>query len=131
MDDLFNHVARRRRANQQGFTLIELLVVIAVLAILAAIVLFNVIGVTNRGASSSCKTDTESVQTAVDGYYGDNNYTYPSADGKSTVSEAVDLSKLVPTYLHTNPANGESFKFTDTSGTVQGSYTLNGVTTTC
>ena len=121
MDDLFNRVARRPRRGQRGFTLIELLVVIAVLAILAAIVIFNVLGVTNRGQSSSCATDTKSVQTASDAYYNDNTK-YPSADAKSTPAEAVDTALLVPYYLHNQPGNGEAFKYTDTQGTVSGTY---------
>ena len=70
MDNLYNTVSRRRRG-QAGFTLIELLVVIAVLAILAAIVLFNVVGVTNRGKSSACATDVKTFQSAVDAAIGD------------------------------------------------------------
>ena len=70
MDHLYNKVARRRHG-EAGFTLIELLVVIAVLAILAAIVLFNVVGVTNRGKSSACATDVKTFQSAVDAAIGD------------------------------------------------------------
>ncbi len=66
MDNLYNRAARRRRRGQQGFTLIELLVVIAVLAILAGIVIFNVVGVANKGSIASACTDQKSVQTAVD-----------------------------------------------------------------
>jgi prepilin-type N-terminal cleavage/methylation domain-containing protein len=133
MDDLYNRVARRRHSGQGGFTLIELLVVIAVLAVLAGIVIFNVTGVANRGALSACQTDTKSVQTASDAFYADNTQTYASADKLSTIGEAVDVSgKLVPTYLHTAPVNGEAFSFTDISGTVVGTYTANGVPgTTC
>ena len=101
MDDLFNTVARRRRRGQGGFTLIELLVVIAVLAILAAIVIFNVLGVVNRGSSSACATDSKSAQTAVDAYYNDNNKTYPT-------SWTGNTPPLVPTYLHTAPTAAET-----------------------
>src|SRR5215469_18388390 len=71
MDDLFNRVARRRRSGQRGFTLIELLVVIAVLAVLAAIVIFNVVGVANKGENASACTDSKSVQTAIDAALND------------------------------------------------------------
>jgi prepilin-type N-terminal cleavage/methylation domain-containing protein len=63
---LNNFVLRQRRRGEKGFTLIELLVVIAVLGILAAIVLFNVVGVTNRGKGSACNTDVRTIQAAVD-----------------------------------------------------------------
>ena len=71
MDDLYNRVSRRRRSGQKGFTLIELLVVIALLAVLAAIVIFNVTGVVNNGKTAACQTDEGTVQTASDTYYAD------------------------------------------------------------
>ncbi len=61
----------RRKRGQRGFTLIELLVVIAVLGVLAAIVIFNVTGVKNKGSNASCATDTASMQTAVDAALND------------------------------------------------------------
>lgn len=82
MDNLYNTVSRRRHG-QAGFTLIELLVVIAVLAILAAIVLFNVVGVTNRGKSSACATDVKTFQSAVDAAIGD------ALSGGSTATAAA------------------------------------------
>ena len=78
MDDLYNRVSRRRRSGQKGFTLIELLVVIALLAVLAAIVIFNVTGVVNNGKTAACQTDEGTVQTASDTYYADYGV-YPTA----------------------------------------------------
>jgi prepilin-type N-terminal cleavage/methylation domain-containing protein len=92
MDDVYNRVARRRRRGQGGFTLIELLVVIAVLAVLAAIVIFNVTGVNKAGAQAACNTDVQTVQTAVDTFYNNNNNTYPTTVGQ-----------LVPAIIHTAP----------------------------
>jgi general secretion pathway protein G len=83
MDNVYNRVARRRRKGEGGFTLIELLVVIAVLTVLAAIILFNVVGVANRGKTSACQTDVKSIQTASDAYYGDNS-AYSTSDGTTT-----------------------------------------------
>jgi general secretion pathway protein G len=132
MDSVYNRASRRRRRGQEGFTLIELLVVIAVLAVLAGIVIFNVSGVANRGASSSCATDVKSVQTASDSYYNDNAQTYPTGGSATVVNAVLDPSvKLVPTYLHTAPGNGETFHYTDTSGTVAGTYLLAGTATAC
>jgi general secretion pathway protein G len=117
MDNMYNVVARRRRRGEGGFTLIELLVVIAVLAILAAIVIFNIVGVANKGKTSACNTDTQSVQTASDAYQNDKN-AYPSAGGTS--SGAVDMTLLVPTYIHTAPAAADGgFTYTDGSGTIK------------
>jgi prepilin-type N-terminal cleavage/methylation domain-containing protein len=132
MDSVYSRVARRRRRGQGGFTLIELLVVIAVLAVLAGIVIFNVAGVANRGASSSCATDVKSVQTASDAYYNDHAQTYPTGGSTTSANLPLDPSLLlVPTYLHTTPGNGEKFHYTDASGTVAGQYVVAGALTAC
>ncbi|MDQ1392962.1 MAG: hypothetical protein QOF30_1939 [Acidimicrobiaceae bacterium] len=55
---------RVRRGDENGFTLIELLVVIAILGILAAIVVFSVAGIQDKGQLSACKIDTQTIQTA-------------------------------------------------------------------
>ena len=102
MEEVFNRVARRRRSGQQGFTLIELLVVIAILAILAAVVIFNIIGVTNRGKNAAACTDVKTVQSAADAYYNDNSQAWPTAGG--TLPGAVVFTDLVPAYIHQNPA---------------------------
>jgi prepilin-type N-terminal cleavage/methylation domain-containing protein len=100
MDNLYNRTARRRRRGQGGFTLIELLVVIAVLAVLAGIVIFNVVGVANRGSNASACTDAKSVQTAVDAALNDGAGAGFAAGGISL----ADWNVLVPNYLHTGPA---------------------------
>jgi prepilin-type N-terminal cleavage/methylation domain-containing protein len=111
MDDLYNRVARRRHSGQQGFTLIELLVVIAVLAVLAGIVIFNVTGVTNRGALAACQTDLKTVQTASDAFYADSAipHTYPGS-----------VAALVPTYMHSLPTDLGTVSW-DINGTVSSS----------
>ncbi|MFZ0179265.1 MAG: prepilin-type N-terminal cleavage/methylation domain-containing protein [Candidatus Dormiibacterota bacterium] len=93
MDDIYNRVARRRHQGQRGFTLIELLVVIAILAVLAAIVIFNVTGVVQRGNTAACQTDLQTVQTASDAYYSDNG------------AYAASVGALSPTYIHTIPTD--------------------------
>jgi|KBSSwiStaDraftv2_1062776.scaffolds.fasta_scaffold04942_9 general secretion pathway protein G len=52
-----------------GFTLIELLIVIVILGVLAAIVVFSVAGVTDKGKKSACKSDVTTVNTASEAYY--------------------------------------------------------------
>ena len=94
-------VPRRRHRNQLGFTLIELLVVIAVLAILAAIVLFNVIGVTNRGQVTGCTTDVKTVQSAVDAYMGDHG-TGGLVGGSMSGTDFTEL--ISGGYLHDIPS---------------------------
>ena len=69
--------AREARRNEDGFTLIELLMVIVILGILAAIVVFSVRGIQDRGQVSACKAEVSTVSTAVEAYYAKKN-TYPT-----------------------------------------------------
>jgi prepilin-type N-terminal cleavage/methylation domain-containing protein len=120
MDDLYNRVARRHRRGEAGFTLIELLVVIAVLAILGAIVIFNVTGVANRGKAAACTTDVQTLQSAVDAAISDSGTsTLPSF--LTTGNMTTDLTQLKANgYIHTVPTSCASFTLTQTTGTVTG-----------
>lgn len=61
-----------KNALQKGFTLVELLVVIVILGILAAVVVFAVNGISDRGQSAACKTDESTLRTAVEAYRAKN-----------------------------------------------------------
>jgi prepilin-type N-terminal cleavage/methylation domain-containing protein len=120
MDNLYNRTARRRRRGQGGFTLIELLVVIAVLAVLAGIVIFNVVGVANRGSNASACTDAKSVQTAVDAALNDG----VGAGFAAGAITAPDWTVLVPNYLHTGPAGSGTAGAPATYGAVAPTWKL-------
>ncbi|WP_405914028.1 prepilin-type N-terminal cleavage/methylation domain-containing protein [Streptomyces sp. NBC_00963] len=64
---------------EAGFTLIELLVVIVILGILAAVVVFSVRGINDKGQGAACKTDQSTVQTAEEAFFA-NNSKYGSMD---------------------------------------------------
>ena len=86
----------RKRAGEGGFTLVELLVVIVILAILAAIVVFAVGGITDKGQTSSCKADRSSLETAEEAFFAENdNYTTMSGlvSGKF-IHEAATLHDI-------------------------------------
>src|SRR4249920_1161761 len=57
------------RHGESGFTLVELLVTITVLGVLAAVVVFAVGGITDKGKTSTCKTDLRSVEAAEEVYF--------------------------------------------------------------
>lgn len=108
-----------RSRRDEGFTLIELLVVIVVLGILAAVVVFAVGGITDRGKSSSCDTEVATVQTAVESYNAQKG-DYPTATGVADLgsklqaagflSENVDLPGATADY---SPAwNNTTHQFT-------------------
>ena len=59
---------REGRRDQRGFTLVELLVVVLILGVLAAVVVFSVGGITNRGRNASCVTEVREVRTAIEAF---------------------------------------------------------------
>jgi len=65
------------RRDERGFTLIELLVVVLILGVLAAVVVFSVGGISNRGRNSSCQIEVREVRTAIEAYKTQNNNANP------------------------------------------------------
>jgi prepilin-type N-terminal cleavage/methylation domain-containing protein len=76
--------------HDEGFTLIELLMVIVILAVLAAVVVFSITGINNTSASSACKAELSTVNTAAEAYFAQNN------------AGAATVSAMMPKYLHTD-----------------------------
>lgn len=65
----------RAARHERGFSLVELLVVISIMGILAGVVVFAVGGVTDRGQTSACQTDTQTIRTAIEAYRAQNGST--------------------------------------------------------
>src|SRR5690242_18168964 len=70
---------RTRRAAHRGFTLIELLVVIVILAVLAAVVVPNVISRGDDARQSKTISDIKTIDDALERYKLDTG-NYPSGD---------------------------------------------------
>jgi prepilin-type N-terminal cleavage/methylation domain-containing protein len=60
--------SRVRRSAGDGFALVEMLVVIVILGILAAIVVFSVNGVQDKGSTAACQADVKTVTVAAEAY---------------------------------------------------------------
>lgn len=58
----------RRKSHNAGFTLVELMVVISIIAILATIVGYNVLGATDDAAVAQAKAQIRSFKTALISY---------------------------------------------------------------
>jgi general secretion pathway protein G len=97
----------------KGFTLIELLVVIVILGILAAVVVFSVRGITDKGDSSACKAQVSTIETAVEAYraqYG----AYPPA------GNVTSGNVLTTTFLKKVPDTKWGTPSVDANGNVSG-----------
>jgi prepilin-type N-terminal cleavage/methylation domain-containing protein len=102
---------RKRRGAEAGFSLIELLVVIVILGILAAVVVFAVGGISDKGKTSACKSDLRTVETAQEAYWTG------ASLGNGTY--AANVAALVTAKLLREAPNGTGYTIsTDSSGAV-------------
>ena len=110
---MIQETMRKHRSGEEGFTLIELLIVIVILGILAAIVVFAVGGITDKGNKSACKSDLKTVETAQEAYYAQNGSYAANVGALVTAKllrEAPSSTKYTITANNTgavtaNPAN--------------------------
>jgi general secretion pathway protein G len=113
----------KRMRNERGFTLIELLVVIVILGILAAVVVFAVGGLTDKGGKSACQTDTKTLRTAEEAYFSQetlgNSLDYANQD---TTAAAGDL---VAANLLANPPKYHKVVVTDGVHPAPDTYVIN------
>jgi general secretion pathway protein G len=102
------------REQESGFTLIELLIVIVILGILAAIVVFSVQGITDRGTTSACKADKATVTTAGEAYYAKKG---SYATGIGAVGDTAASNTLIGGgFLHDAPSGtGYSITYATTA----------------
>lgn len=106
------HLVRKVRRDDKGFTLIELVIVIVILGILAAVVVFAVSGINDRGQTAACKADVKAIDTAAESYYAQKG------------AAATSLQDLInggflhqDTQISGNTKTTASYKITFTPGT--------------
>ena len=89
------------RRSDEGFTLIELLIVIVILGILAAIVVFSVQGLKDKGDKAACQSEVSTVDTAEEAYYAGNGTTIPGGSYTTSMATLVSAGLLhsVPKYV--------------------------------
>ncbi|MFT5421694.1 MAG: general secretion pathway protein G [Candidatus Endobugula sp.] len=84
--NIFRNISRRSSIRAGGFTLIELLVVIMLLALLAGLVVPNLLGKTESAKSKAAESQIQLLVSMVTEYYIENG------------SPPTDLSELTPRY---------------------------------
>jgi prepilin-type N-terminal cleavage/methylation domain-containing protein len=78
---MIRKLRQKTARNEKGFTLIELMIVIAIIGILAAIAIPQFSAYRERSYIASMKADCNTVRTAEEAYFVDNDtYTVTNAD---------------------------------------------------
>lgn len=98
---------------QQGFTLIEIMVVVMILAILAAVVLPNIMNRPEKARLSAAKAEIKTIETQMEAYRMD-NFKYPTTDeGIKALTTKPSGAKNWSGYLKRYPLDpwGNAYKY--------------------
>jgi prepilin-type N-terminal cleavage/methylation domain-containing protein len=101
---MFERIKAKRESGEGGFTLIELLLVIVILGILAAVVVFSVRGITDRGTGASCNATLSSTKTGVEAYYAKQG-TYPTTFHAMDGTDDINLKFMDTSLIGAGPFN--------------------------
>jgi prepilin-type N-terminal cleavage/methylation domain-containing protein len=124
----------RRNKSDEGFTLIEMLIVIIILGVLAAVVVFSVRGINDRGQNSACKASKTALSTGLEAFFAKTG-DYPAdlnllkPDFVSDFGGDLTSVALPAPHQELKPNNTNStwkleYTFTAASGGVAATYTL-------
>ena len=107
--------------DQRGFTLIEVVVVVTILSLLAAIVVFAVGRVTDRGHSSACKSEITTLNTAIEAFStkAEPSPRYPAGPLASLGSQLIDAGLLSSSSV----VPGASANYAPAYDAIAGTYT--------
>ena len=109
---------RNKNLIQRGFTLVELLVVIVILGVLAAVVVFAVSGITDKGKSSACSIEVRTVNTALQAFYAKSpTNAYPPAGTAASMFAALKTAGLLQ-----QSAPGATLAYTPTYDATSGTF---------
>jgi general secretion pathway protein G len=86
--------ARKRRANDEGLTLVEMIVVLAIIALVAALIVPNVIGRPDQARVTTANTDLKTIGAALKMYRLDNGDYPTTAQGLKALVEKPTQSPV-------------------------------------